>query len=660
MKLRILIAGLLIGVAAFAAESGAELFQKANTQAKAAGNLEEAIRLYQRVTTEFASDRALAAKALVAEARCYEQLGQDKAVKLYEQVAHDYKDQREPVATANARLAALLLGEHPAAPPTMAQRRIELPESGTGPADLDVTDGQRMVFKDSATGALTMSDLTGSGRRVIFKPNPRVINSFLLSRDSSLVVMVLAKPGSTKTFAVVRTDGTGFREIGGDWVGARPCDEEISWDDRYVLACQRQASGPPQLVRFTVSSGEVSRIREADGTDYRFSPDGRFIAYNSAKKIFIIPIQGGDPQLAADDGPFFYDWTRDGMYLITDTTKDGARALNLLPVKDGRQAGQPVFVRYGNFEMGRSAANGGFIYAAIPQEGQVTPWLGNLNPAGGSPGWDKLSLSSSGAVTYRPAWSPDSTKIAYTTYNGAAGQYVANVRVHTLATGEERDLYRSDLSTGCLWSAHRPSLICRQRGAGNAVLSISTETGRTEPLGNVPPDIDAAALPVLLTDDDKAVYLASQKQGLLRWEIGAVQWTTVLPNPNGAQSMGYASVSPDMRWVTRWANGNVEIRPMPGGDWRPLVPAPNRMFPAFTPDGNWFLYRGVDAAGKDGLFRVATSGGQPERLGDFPGKTVAGGYVWVSPNGEKVIVEGINHEELWMLENFEPKRQAAK
>jgi hypothetical protein len=71
MKLRILIAGLMIaGTAAWAAETGAELFQKALTQERAAGNLEEAIKLYQRVATEFASDRALAAKALVQEARC--------------------------------------------------------------------------------------------------------------------------------------------------------------------------------------------------------------------------------------------------------------------------------------------------------------------------------------------------------------------------------------------------------------------------------------------------------------------------------------------------------------------------------------------------------------------------------------------------------------
>jgi hypothetical protein len=41
MKLRILIAGLVFSVAALAAESGAELFQKAVTEERASGNLEE-------------------------------------------------------------------------------------------------------------------------------------------------------------------------------------------------------------------------------------------------------------------------------------------------------------------------------------------------------------------------------------------------------------------------------------------------------------------------------------------------------------------------------------------------------------------------------------------------------------------------------------------
>jgi tetratricopeptide (TPR) repeat protein len=162
MKFRIIIAALLFGITALAADAGAELFQKAVTQEQAAGNLEEAIKLYQRVAKEFASDRPLAAKALVQEARCYEKLGQDKAVKLYEQVAHDFGDQRELAATASARLAVLKRGEHPTppAPATMTQRKIELPYPNFSDFPASQTGGQRAIYKDDATGALVIECAT--------------------------------------------------------------------------------------------------------------------------------------------------------------------------------------------------------------------------------------------------------------------------------------------------------------------------------------------------------------------------------------------------------------------------------------------------------------------------------------------------------------------
>src|SRR5882762_7585745 len=112
---------------ALSAETGAELYQKALVKERAAGNLEEAIQLYQRVAREFSGDRALAAKSLVQAARCYEKLGQDKAVKIYEQVARDFGDQRESVATARERLAAMAGGTRPKTGSGMVARQIPIP-----------------------------------------------------------------------------------------------------------------------------------------------------------------------------------------------------------------------------------------------------------------------------------------------------------------------------------------------------------------------------------------------------------------------------------------------------------------------------------------------------------------------------------------------------
>ena len=76
MKLRIVLAGLIFGSVALAAESGAELFQKALTAERAAGNLEEAIKLYQRIAKEFGSDRAAALGRFFSDAQ-FERLTAD-------------------------------------------------------------------------------------------------------------------------------------------------------------------------------------------------------------------------------------------------------------------------------------------------------------------------------------------------------------------------------------------------------------------------------------------------------------------------------------------------------------------------------------------------------------------------------------------------------
>ena len=94
---------------------------------------------------------------------------------------------------------------------------------------------------------------------------------------------------------------------------------------------------------------------------------------------------------------------------------------------------------------------------------------------------------------------------------------------------------------------------------------------------------------------------------------------------------------------------------MSGGDWKTLVSLKNAPSIAFTPDGNWVVYCNTDEGVKQGLFRVATSGGEPERLGDLPSGSKFP-LLSISPDGQKIIADTREPVELWMLENFEPKQ----
>jgi hypothetical protein len=393
MKFRILVAGLMLGMAAMAAETGAELFQKALTAERAAGNLEEAIKLYQRIAKEFASDRALAAKALVQEARCYEKLGKDNAVKIYEEVAREYKDQPEPFATASARLAALKVGERPATA-GMTQRKIELPLASTlvykgqkaaqgkvlGFAILP-TDGHRVVYKDATTGALMISDLAGQDKRVILKPKAgEQIGGIFPSRDFSTVFLGLRARDGVKA-AVIKTDGTGYRDFGPDFFPA--CGPpDWSWDDRYFFHCHKEPDGASQVLRVSVTDGEIRNVGSTQGPLNRPSPDGRFIASSTSNnqsigKVWIMPVQGGEPEPVSENA-HLVDWTRDGRYLIITSPRSGSEALYLLPIKDGKSVGDPVFVHYGPCFYGSTVSNGSLVCHSTYIGDGAEDWAGSL------------------------------------------------------------------------------------------------------------------------------------------------------------------------------------------------------------------------------------------------------------------------------------------
>src|ERR1051326_633758 len=106
-----LVAALLVfalGAGMISAQSGYDLYQKALVKERAVGDVEEAIRLYQRILKEFASNRALAAKAQLRIGLLYERLGRNaEAHQAFQAVVTQYADQADVVKQAQAKLTAM-------------------------------------------------------------------------------------------------------------------------------------------------------------------------------------------------------------------------------------------------------------------------------------------------------------------------------------------------------------------------------------------------------------------------------------------------------------------------------------------------------------------------------------------------------------------------
>jgi WD40 repeat protein len=626
------------------------------------GDLKSAIDIYQKIATDASASRDVRSKALLRLAGCYEKLGR-QATQVYEQVVRDFADQ--PAATqARNRLVALQLGAS-SAPATMTQRKIEI----AGASSLAFIDGQRAMYRDAATGALVIGDVAGNNKRVLFKPKPGEDFGFVPSRDFSMALIVFGRqPGPAHRIAFIKADGTGYREITltGVFLIGYPAD--WSWDNRYVLARSASPDGTSRLLRIAAADGSEQEVLRRNSTIFAasFSPDGRFIAYcDGAPATFVIPSQGGEPQLISGNAKLI-DWTRDGRYLAVASAHSGAAALQLIPVKDGKPAGDPVFVRYGSFAMGSTTASGSLLYLSAPDAGALSrEWIADLDPTGRPGDWKPLAPPNSiGQLVPNPNWSPDSSQIAWTVYREDTGQVGSVARVRNLATGKERDLYRSTGQLSCVWiSRHPNNLFCAEvAGDGTAtnILSVAVESARTEQLGAV------RGRGYLMAGDppnDDALYFNRESSGeLIQWGIGTGKETLLAPTSSIASLM--VVPSPDGAWLKRFDvnQRNIEVRPMAGGGWKPLLRLSAGGQSGFSPDGKWIFYHDKDAAGKDGLYRIATAGGTPERLGDFPEREV-NGTLKISPDGRRIIAlaSGLNGlPDQWLLENFEPKQQAAK
>src|SRR4030095_13062994 len=164
---------------------------KAQTTLKAAmdkevleGDLKGAIEQYKKLAQS--SDRAIAAKALIQMAGCYQKLGDAEARKIYEQVGKNYADQKEAAAVARTRLGGS--GTSTAMNSKLVWNGPQVDGEGTVSPD-----GRYVSFPDWETGDLAIHEFaTGMDRHIT---DNKVVNGrysefaeeSAISRDGKLV-----------------------------------------------------------------------------------------------------------------------------------------------------------------------------------------------------------------------------------------------------------------------------------------------------------------------------------------------------------------------------------------------------------------------------------------------------------------------------------------
>ena len=477
------------------AQNGHDLFQQALVQEQAEGNLRSAIVLYSRVVTEFPLDRPLVARALVQIGRAHETLGSTEAQRAYQRIVSDYPDQHEQVVVARTRLAALTQ------PATVVEASgVVLRHVWTRSALAVSPDGRYLVFKDGED--LAVRDLrTGENLRLAGTTG-RLTDYPAMSPDGRQLAYVSWNSEDSELR---------LRDLNGSRPRVLVSNPEVPWlqpfawspDGKQILTVFERKDGTNQIVLVSAADGSVRVLKSLDWrrpTQMSFSPDGRYIAYDSRTRrdfhrrdIFVLATDGSRESLLvehpADDR--FPLWTPDGSAILFASDRSGPWDQWLIPVAQGTAQGSPTLIteNLGPIESLRFTTDGNHYYNLATGR-RMDVYIAALDSATGQPrGAPVLVSDRSRGVSTLPEWSPDGQHLAYVSFRGAPGVGLPSniITIRSLETGQERELtpqlaFLQD--TRLRWSPDGHSfLVSGEENDGHRGLyQINAQTGDVTPI----------------------------------------------------------------------------------------------------------------------------------------------------------------------------------
>jgi Tol biopolymer transport system component len=678
-----ILAALALGAAGIQAQNGPstrvarsgqgnDLFQKALSKERAEGQIAEAIKLYERVVIDFASDRALVAKALMQIGRCHERLGSAEAQKAYQRVVREYADQSAPAADARARLTAL--ERVPGAQAGPSSRRVW---AGAG-VDLEgapTADGRSLTFVDWETGDLAVRDLSSGAQRRLTK-NPRPLdpgfaNASVPSPDGRRVAFTwFNNAADAFELRIVGMDGNGEQVV-----YSRQFEYvlRVDWmpDGRAVAIALKRADGAHQLAIASLADGKLRPLRTFDWravARISVSPDGRYLAYDFPPRedspnrdLYLLATDGSTGATLVEHGAndLLPLWTPDGRHVVFVSDRTGTPGLWTLPVTNGKAAGAPRMIQpIGNLLPLGFTRNGSLYYGL--NNGGVDVYLAAFDPAAGRvtgeprPAAPRILGSNS-----RPDWSFDGRFLAYQSERVPGGGMGARVlSVLSMDTGTARELSPAmNYFQRPRWSADGQTLLVTGNppAGRHGIYAVDVDKGSVSPVAlagtlyghSVSPDGTAV---FFTTADDRGRFIAARHTG-----TGEVR---ELYRPPAGQ-VNDAAPSPDGRFVAFHLSSKVlAVMPLSGGVPRDIVhvPAPDAIAGFgginWTRDGRHLLFvRQSGPRQETGeLWRVPVEGGEAQKVGlRMRGLR----DVRLHPGGRQLaFTAGDGSDEVWILENL--------
>lgn len=721
------------------------LLQEAKHRALVDGDLERAIELCKKIVTEYNGNRALVAKALVQMGGCYEKLGRAEAQKAYQRVIQEFAEQQRQVAIAKERLAGMerengksevtirkIWGPHGTkqelrddnyylygvtrgndARPSPNGRYIAY--TNWGPPSIavyELTTGESRDITDDGTWD---EPPTGDewGEYPIWSPDGCYVaymwcidGSKIDNRPDHCELRVVGIEGGEPR-VLYRTDTTQEDIRPHDW---SPDGKTILvtigpyWDSKSGVSPKAMLISMEDGTKRILNTSEQGLRGFADFHMF-FSPDGRYIAYDSKQSndltkrdIYLLKTSGnGDStplvKHPADDQVL--GWTPDGKRLLFATDRTGVRTMALIEVREGQSQGNPQSVRLlpAGFQPIGLTRNGVYYYSVRIDTHDV--YTATLDLETGNiivpPVLVNVPIE---GMARMPCWSSDGQYLAYLsrpTNNEKVSITIRSVKTNEVRVVEHSNKIKRIYPRFLEWSPNGKSFLIlgvphqpfTERRSGG-LFEMDAQTGDVSLITHGTDANEILFLPTWSLDGRSVFYqrarwntsnwvssvrilkrnLETDKEREIAKDVSfgsfkARHFADFSFSPDGRR---IAFVSQEVTEDNSISGSRLKVKAIAGGEATELFRMRRRItLQGWTPDGRYILFQDHEkgwGGDKRNLWRIPAAGGEPRKI-ELTMKEIP--HLRVHPDGRQVAfdVKGLKLE-LWAMENFLPKPTAVK
>jgi len=320
----------------------------------------------------------------------------------------------------------------------------------------------------------------------------------------------------------------------------------------------------------------------------RFSPDGRLLSFTVSDQTnlslweswvdgsHLHQLFGG---WKGGQNPSIGNWTPDGNYFLFQAVHSGRTDIWATREKDDlfhKPNHEPVQLTTGpmSYYAPQPSVDGKRVFVVGEQQraelvrydaksGQFLPYLGGISasdlafspdgkwvaytsfPEGGlwrsrADGSERLQLTSAPVFAVMPAWSPDSSQIAFVTVESGKRQQIHLISVNG---GMSRELVVAEFDAGRVsWAPDGNSILFADFGGPplNYIRTVDLKSGKVSTL----PGSENLLWPALSPDGRYVVASSLDGQKLMMFEVATQKWSQL-----AEASIGYPQWSADSKYV---------------------------------------------------------------------------------------------------------------